>query len=1371
MLSLSTAVGTSPNAQSPRRSLFLFCTLHLVLWAVPFLVVHFFEVSSAYAADEGQPRMLLHETFDSLAAVQSHGGKVIGGRFAEGKDGNAFFSQNAQEYVTIPTKNHLNIPAGTIELWVMLPEGMRSKSELATVLDCLGTPHWYSRIIMQLGDVMRNSSLILRGNVVSDRRADVYADNYVDVPMAPKWRPGTWHHLALSWDKVNSGAGNGVVRLYVDGAEVGVSDNQRDIRLSKSPDRFYVGAMDPRCPEKRRRKIPLAIDELKIWDRPVVPDPAALGFTKVSLLKEQPLVTAPRSGGSRTPTIDGRLNAGEWDKAPVLTYFHDYRDFNDVLARKQTIARVTYDDRNLCFAWECETLGEKVVGEIRERDGRVYDDDSVEILIAPAGLDPKPTAVFHFIGNAWASVYDERSVGRGPGDSRWNGDWVFRVSRSKSHWQGELSIPFAGLGTKPPAPGDAWRINVCRNSRNPKMGDAQISSWARCHSPKPFIDVSGMGTLVFGRDEARVTALPMMDFLVGRNPAKARLYGGYADGAHCKWRVAIGEGQSPPRLLEVERRIAKGIFTLIKFAAPASTQALRQARYDLIDADTDKVLWRQTFGFNPQPPLKVETVTWFPLGYVEVNIDVRRMSVRPANVSARVLSSDGSAAAPELVSPLRNGLAHVKVPTKALKVGEKYRLTITAHAPGGEALARRHIPLCVHGPPDCIDPTAGVSNKVLPPWTPMTAERKQVTCWGRTYDFSQGFLPNAIHTRGQQVLAAPVSITCEVAGRRVSWQRDQITFSEIAPNRAVMTGAHGSPLLAADAKVTGEYDGVFRFDLTLRPKRPLKVDSLTLCIPVKANHARYLQFNNGILRESGFAIVRGHGWQWKRRFMPLLWLGDDERGLCWFAESYQAWRPYDRPDTVVVRREKDVVYLDLNILKNVTLSDPLSLTFGLQATPVKPVPKDRRAVRVFMYRGGPVNEGRPLEYRLPVSPQELAKQGIGTVVFSTYWAEHSCVPRPFHRSAFKKIVEKLHAQGLSVLVYFNLLPGVKSPEANYYGRLWWRLPLLVDPPTKRPGYRERMYATSCCYSGPDYADYLAGGVKKLIEDFGIDGVYFDNGLNYCRNPLHGCGYSVGSAEAAQKIEIGSEDMRGVKTTASAMDEAVRLRRRTYCIFQARELHKRLYSLFKTMRPDSHLIIHMSNYMTSPIHSFFDSTLDGEHLVGKPKGWMPTPEQFRAQHLREQFGLDAFWLVYEGPSRPYTKEEALAFTLIHGQWPYANEHDIRAGLLTKAWTALDRFQVQNATWLPYWKNSELVKASANDAYVSAYVRDGEALLLISRIPNPGKKTVHIALDVMGLGLKTDLRATDAWSGQSLAYEGNTLTLELTGRRARMVYLLR
>jgi len=238
--------------------------------------------------------------------------------------------------------------------------------------------------------------------------------------------------------------------------------------------------------------------------------------------------------------------------------------------------------------------------------------------------------------------------------------------------------------------------------------------------------------------------------------------------------------------------------------------------------------------------------------------------------------------------------------------------------------------------PAWLGSKAGLTDKVLWPWTPLEVGARSVSCWGRTYRFAGSPFPAEVHTAGQQVLAGPVRLEASVGGQAVTWVGGRGTWRTRSDAAAVWSSTGRAAGLRLEGTTRVEYDGMLRADLVVTPEQATTVDALSLVVPLRPDHARLYHFwpgrwgsgtNSGAVPDKGLDLP----------FKPFVWLGDEERGLAWFTESDQGWSPRHKGRAITVRRQGDSLVLRCHLLDGPTkLAEPLRYTFGLQATPVKP---------------------------------------------------------------------------------------------------------------------------------------------------------------------------------------------------------------------------------------------------------------------------------------------------------------------------------------------------------------------------------------------------------------------------------------------------
>jgi hypothetical protein len=168
---------------------------------------------------------------------------------------------------------------------------------------------------------------------------------------------------------------------------------------------------------------------------------------------------------------------------------------------------------------------------------------------------------------------------------------------------------------------------------------------------------------------------------------------------------------------------------------------------------------------------------------------------------------------------------------------------------------------------------------------------------------------------------------------------------------------------AADPKALGkggktkclwEYDGMMKVELDLAPAGGGQVDEFELVIPVKAHLATLLHSTTAIRSNPSMEIPIGKGVVWDSRsmvqtlgkgsFIPYIWIGGAERGVCWFADNDKGWITDDKELAIEVERAGDIVNLRVRFVnKPGVVKAPRRIVFGLMATPVKPIPAESRA--------------------------------------------------------------------------------------------------------------------------------------------------------------------------------------------------------------------------------------------------------------------------------------------------------------------------------------------------------------------------------------------------------------------------------------------
>ncbi|MEI6502378.1 MAG: glycoside hydrolase domain-containing protein, partial [Armatimonadota bacterium] len=626
-----------------------------------------------------------------------------------------------------------------------------------------------------------------------------------------------------------------------------------------------------------------------------------------------------------------------------------------------------------------------------------------------------------------------------------------------------------------------------------------------------------------------------------------------------------------------------------------------------------------------RPPLAIAVDPHPARGEWRVSVDAGGYTDDPQAQAVFTLSSGGTTSITSQPVAVKDGVATVNLDIGKVPAGDQTVSALITEASGKEAGRAE----AVFNKPDkapWANNTIGMQDRVLKPFTAMTldggrgskvaAGGNMAGCWGRTYKLD-GVFPSQIESQGSKLLTRPIALDAQTAAGPVTWRPTGSKITSHGDTRVKQEASADSPQFALATKTAVEYDGMLWTELTLTPKASTELTDLTLRVPIDARFARYLHHvkgywgddDAGLLPDAGFAGIGFH---------PYLWLGDDDRGLAWFADTQQGWSLAPGKPTVEAKREGDVVMLQVHLMNQPTkLDKPLRLSFGLQATPVKPRPADARSWRMG-------NLG---------TADDLAAPSMGTM--QVLWPNGNLQfygwPVPKDPVAFRKTVADLHAKGVRVLPYVNLnFMANGATEWEYYSSDF------RDPARSfTTGDVAQMGSAliGACPSIPAWRDLIAWKLAKFVEEYQVDGIYVDCwNPNACLIEEHGCGWRDAQGNLQGRFSI----------------------------LGAREIVRRVQELLQDRVKNPHIIIHMSTTVCIPMLSFGDSMLDGEQYQagGKdPKddyqAIVPL-DKWRAENSGLQWGVVPFFLPEfggENRSKDYPTHRLMGLMLAHDCGPW------------------------------------------------------------------------------------------------------------------------
>ena len=148
-----------------------------------------------------------------------------------------------------------------------------------------------------------------------------------------------------------------------------------------------------------------------------------------------------------------------------------------------------------------------------------------------------------------------------------------------------------------------------------------------------------------------------------------------------------------------------------------------------------------------------------------------------------------------------------------------------------------------------------------------------------------------------------------------------------------------------------DYDGYTEFTLALAPTAA-EIDRVQLVIPLKASEAWLLHPVTTVLRHHyAGRVPAGNGKVWDSAdlpggkmlgtFVPYVFVGGPERGICFAADNDRDWVPDPAVPAFEIDRDGETVNLRLNLVARPhRLTRPRTIRFALQATPAKPKPTE-----------------------------------------------------------------------------------------------------------------------------------------------------------------------------------------------------------------------------------------------------------------------------------------------------------------------------------------------------------------------------------------------------------------------------------------------
>ena len=683
-----------------------------------------------------------------------------------------------------------------------------------------------------------------------------------------------------------------------------------------------------------------------------------------------------------------------------------------------------------------------------------------------------------------------------------------------------------------------------------------------------------------------------------------------------------------------------------------------------------------------------------------------------------------------------------------------------------------------------------IDDAAYPGFAPIVWRDRTAQVVNRDYVIGDNALPRQIFvqqiepTRGAEkvdILAAPIELTLD---------------GKVLPGKDLKAELkdgvlHSSAVLGNVLKLESELypDGVMKVQIFPLANFPTSARNLRLSVPLRGEEATLFHeltdvtyrrrdksktgVAAGIGGNTGFLpekkISGNRVWQsiddertMKGSFNPFIWLGNEDRGFCAFADSDLNWQVDDNVSAQDIEREGDIVRLNFNFINRANsgmLKSGINWVVGLAATPVKNPPEHFRGTifpRWMFF-------DRKFYDRLS-NVRKIVEIGAGHQLFTS----GTCSILPFDAEATKQEYEKLRDNlGSTYMEYYcSDYINHSSPElATYFGE-WssgnlgfygMRAPSNWFGPSKGFNFNQASWIGARRIV-PSYLQYRLWCLDEKMKKIGQFAFYEDN-IHFRKffDPALGIGYFDAEGDVRPAFDI----------------------------WNLREYFNDIAKLYAKHGLENLSGAHGSAEMNiaalTACTYFIDGEQPGRRVTKADEDYIDLwkdLDYFRSHILGRQFGIRTIFLAeikHKNPDPAVNLRHSRAFMavmLIHdvGIWDGAMYDRTPVRVWHQIVNDLD-FYHDHPRLLPYWGTPEYraAEVSAPELYVTGYRQNGRALLVVSNFGN--EREVELKLNSAALGF-TPASAVDVENPEAaVALAGDTVKLTIPRHDYRLILVKR
>jgi hypothetical protein len=908
---------------------------------------------------------------------------------------------------------------------------------------------------------------------------------------------------------------------------------------------------------------------------------------------------------SKAPTIDGKISPKEWRGAiEVPGFFLRYPQ--NVVETRSGRCMIGYNKDKLFMAILTELPPDgKPVATVRRRDGKVFYDDNIEIWLDPNRLardsKGKKASFYQFIGNSIGTILDIKHTPGKAGNENWNGNWSYKNSLDKKNkvWVAELSIPWKSLGINNPV-NNKLGLLISRNWKRP----SKQTPWFCSRTPYAFVSNYPVLNLV---KTAPVIRIPSLGKIFDRElDMKCEIYNPSSKPVQCTLNVDFTHSDMPAKKNQYKLSLPAHGSKVVDYNAGPGTihnEATHTLKITCFDSTDKKIFsrhitWKLPVNYAKRWRLTNSNSTDFFFSYYpylnQLTFLFEGKNSKKAEMLIEVKTEKGSTIAAKKY-PLVSNKTTGKIKLPSLPDG-KY-VVICKVMQDGKAIKTIQKEL-INKRFAWEHNKLGVSSKVFPPFKPLQVSGRDVKAVMRQYQFNDFGLWSKVTARSKELLAAPMNFTC---GEK--WLAKKCRIVSANQDKVIAEGEARTATFRLQTVSTLDYDGCMKVEMTLIPlQKNTEIKNLSLNIPLKSQviHLMHIIKSGNIRSNPAITVPQGQGVVWKSldhgngymlgNMHPYIWLGEMDRGLAWFADNDRGWNTDDKTPAQELIRKNGILTFKCNFIdKPLKLTKPRKIVFGLQASPVKPMPADWRKTKYKIppHGGSNMYWAIPTAYagKYPVGNDwkiidemvKARKTGIVDSKILEQWLKHNYAGaskdvmkmyRAHIRGGFYNMIAKNPKQ--PKLLYFEEhCQDRTSPEWEVFQDEWGSKDFTARKWFKKLDDNNRIHGAGVRINTvKSYQDFALWYVKKWNEH-GI-GIYCDN--TFPRN-----NYDLNTSAAYKRADGQIQPSAG--------------------IWDLRDYHKRMWILQQQVQPGVPFplmkSLHITNGMLIPVVGWSDILLDLE----------------------------------------------------------------------------------------------------------------------------------------------------------------------------------